>query len=342
MCIPSITNHPQSVTISPGAQTTLSVVATGTGLSYQWYQGPSGTTTTPVGTNSSTLTVQPSSTTKYWVKVSGCGTPASSNEATVTVCQTTSVGTPTTMLPTMSGGTNSVSVSATGTGLSYQWYRGPSGNTSTPVFTNASYVAFTVYQSDYYWVKVSSTCASPVNSSAVMVSVYPTISTQPQSVTIPIGTSTTLSVAANGTYLGYQWYRGYPPDTSNPVGTSAPTLTTPALTQNTPYWVRVFSGTAQGDSNAATVTLCQGPFIGTGTMVLGNGSCWYVIVDVYDYASTEVTYQWYQGQSGDTSHPIGTGSSYEMVCPTVQTTYWARVWTPDHTCYSNSSNVTVH
>ena len=173
-----------------------------------------------------------------------------------------------------------------------------------------------------------------------MVSVYPTITTQPQPATIPSGTSTTLSVAVTGTYLRYQWYRGNSGDVSNPVGTSSSTFTTPALTQNTPYWVRVWSGDAQGDSQAAMVTVCLGPSIGTRTQTVGS-SCWYVIVDVYDYSATDVTYQWYQGQPGDTSHPLGT-LNYEMVCPTVQTTYWARVWTPDHSCYSNSSAVTVH
>src|SRR5206468_2639716 len=54
---PTITSQPASTTINSGQTATLSVTATGAApLSYQWYQGTSGTTTTPVGSNSSTFT----------------------------------------------------------------------------------------------------------------------------------------------------------------------------------------------------------------------------------------------------------------------------------------------
>ena len=343
MCIPTISVQPESKVITAGSQWTLSVTALGTGLSYQWYVGNTGTTTTPIGTNSPQLTVQPSQTTTYWVYVTGCGTPASSNAATITVCQPPSVSAPTTMLPVISGNWTSVTAHATGTSLSYQWYRGQPPNTSAPVFTNASYVEFRAYQSDYYWVRVSGACGDPVNSSAVMVSVYPNITGQPQDVGIPSGTSTNLTVTASGTYLRYQWYRGLAPwdPSSTPVGTNSPTFITPNLTQNTSYWVRVWSGDASGDSNTATVSICAGPSISQHTQVM-NSSCWYVIVDVYDYSIYDVTFDWYQGQPGDTSNFLGSGTYYMTVCPTVQTTYWARVWTPDHTCYSMTGPMTVH
>jgi hypothetical protein len=86
---PAITTQPTSRTISAGASTVLSVTASGTApLSYQWYIGASGTTTTPVsGGTSASLTVAPSATTSYWVRVSNsCGT-ANSGTATVTVTQ---------------------------------------------------------------------------------------------------------------------------------------------------------------------------------------------------------------------------------------------------------------
>ena len=54
---PRISQNPQSQTIASGQTATLTVVASGTApLSYQWYQGPAGVTTTPVGTNSSSFT----------------------------------------------------------------------------------------------------------------------------------------------------------------------------------------------------------------------------------------------------------------------------------------------
>jgi hypothetical protein len=92
--VPVIGTEPTSRTIASGASTTLTVSATGTApLSYQWYIGTSGTTTSPIsGATSSSLTVSPTSTVSYWVRVSNsCG---SDNSVTATVTVTTSNPTP--------------------------------------------------------------------------------------------------------------------------------------------------------------------------------------------------------------------------------------------------------
>jgi hypothetical protein len=84
---PSITSQPQSQSIVSGQTVTLAVIATGTQpLSYRWYQGNAGDTSTPVGANASTFTTPPlESTTSYWVWVfNACGT-ADSATATITV-----------------------------------------------------------------------------------------------------------------------------------------------------------------------------------------------------------------------------------------------------------------
>ncbi|MCX6875121.1 MAG: cohesin domain-containing protein [Verrucomicrobia bacterium] len=85
----AIASHPASVTIEGGTTTTLSVVASGTApLTYQWYQGTSGTTTTPVGTNSDSFIPPPLfANASYWVKVTNASNPsgANSNTAIVTI-----------------------------------------------------------------------------------------------------------------------------------------------------------------------------------------------------------------------------------------------------------------
>jgi len=85
--VPSIPAQPTSQTITIGQSTTLSVGASGTApLSYQWYTGTSGNTSSqvPNGTGPS-ITVTPSTTTSYWVRISNaCGT-VNSSTATVTV-----------------------------------------------------------------------------------------------------------------------------------------------------------------------------------------------------------------------------------------------------------------
>jgi uncharacterized protein YjiK len=82
----AITTHPASVTIAAGYTTTLSVTASGfPAPSFQWYQGNSGDTSTPVGTNSSSFTTPAlTTTTSYWVRATN-SVSADSNAAVVTV-----------------------------------------------------------------------------------------------------------------------------------------------------------------------------------------------------------------------------------------------------------------
>jgi len=78
---------PASSTITIGASRTLTVSASGTApLSYQWYVGPSGTTTTPIGgATGPSVTVSPTTATQYWVRVSNSCGSVNSNAATVAV-----------------------------------------------------------------------------------------------------------------------------------------------------------------------------------------------------------------------------------------------------------------
>ncbi len=85
--LPVITSQPASTEVASGQTTTLQVTATGSGLTYQWYAGTSGTTTSPVAgeTSASFTTPALGSTTKYWVRVTGNSGYVNSATATVTV-----------------------------------------------------------------------------------------------------------------------------------------------------------------------------------------------------------------------------------------------------------------
>ena len=84
---PSITAQPQGRSLRRGESAVLSVTATGAApLSYQWYRGGAGDTSTPVGTGSDTLTTPPlAATASYWVRVANACGAADSAAATVTV-----------------------------------------------------------------------------------------------------------------------------------------------------------------------------------------------------------------------------------------------------------------
>jgi hypothetical protein len=85
---PSITTQPVGPSISSGQTATLTVAANGSGtLTYQWYQGPSGTTTAPISgaTSSSYMTPALTATTSYWVQVTDSNGSANSNTAVVLI-----------------------------------------------------------------------------------------------------------------------------------------------------------------------------------------------------------------------------------------------------------------
>jgi len=58
-------------------------------------------------------------------------------------------------------------------------------------------------------------------------------------------------------------------------------------------------------------------------------------------APAAASYQWYQGQAGDTSHPVGTNSATLQVTPPSTTSYWVRVSNPCGTADSSVAKITV-
>ncbi len=95
--------------------------ATGTGLSYQWYKNGNAL----AGQTGSSLALSNVSATDaatYSVVVSDVCGNAVTNSASLTVNQNVAVVSGPVSLTNCPGSSASFSVSATGTGLSYQWY----------------------------------------------------------------------------------------------------------------------------------------------------------------------------------------------------------------------------
>jgi hypothetical protein len=354
VCIPTITTQPTGTMIDAGTPTTLSVAATPAGVTYQWFIGESGATNAPIGgATSASITVAPTVDTSYWVRVTGnCGDrddrTVDSATATLAVCQKPAINQNTPGGWIARGTSYTLGVNASGTNLTYQWYSGTAGNTASPIAGGtSSNQAVSPQNTTSYWVRVSGACTPPADSGTITVRVcaIPTINTQPQSISIFSGSSTTLSVAAtSGTTepLTYQWYRGASGDQSNPVGTNAPTYTTPALTADTSYWVLVSSGTCTGASSAtATVSMC----------VYAQTLSAPADVQAASGQSTRLTgagvaagnqYMWFRGASGDTSAPLTAWNAvnYVDVNPTATTQYWYRL--QNGSCTSNSLAATVN
>ena len=231
-----------------------------------------------------------------------------------------------------SGQAATLSVVATGTApLSYQWYQGTSGDTSNPISgaASSSYTTPALTTTTSYWVQVSNVVAS-VNSTTATITVQSlSITTQPVSQTINSGQTATLSVVATGTApLAYQWYQGTSGTTTNPIaGATGSSYTTPALTTSTSYWVQVSNVVGSVNSATATITVQTGPAITTQPVSQTINSGQTAALSVVATGTAPLSYQWYQGASGDTSTLISgaTASSYTTPALTASTSYWVRV-----------------
>src|SRR5205814_1210873 len=184
-----------------------SVVATGTALNYQWFYG----STELPGETGSTLGLEKVSASDagiYSVVVSGaCGSSITSS-ASLSVNQNLLISSRPANLTNCPGTSASFNVSATGTGLSYQWYKGANALTGQ---TGSSLILNNVSATDAgnYSVTVSGTCGNSLSSSASLtVNENVLVSSAPASLTNCPGTDASFSVSATGTSLNYQWYKG--------------------------------------------------------------------------------------------------------------------------------------
>ncbi|HEX3577743.1 MAG TPA: M57 family metalloprotease [Thermoanaerobaculia bacterium] len=153
------------------------------------------------------------------------------------------------------GNSVQLSVAATGTPpLSYQWFVGFTGDTSTPVVngtTSTIVVAPAITTS--YWVRVTGACAPVANSNAativVTVCVPPQILNTLKDQTVLAGTVVSLTVNVIGTNPAVSWMAN-----GNLIG-FGPTLTTTPLTQTTQFRAHAVNACGSADSNLVTITV---------------------------------------------------------------------------------------
>lgn len=251
LCSPS--SSPSSASSSPtsicsGNSSTLNVFggALGTGASWKWYS--SGCGSNYVGSGSS-ISVNPSSTTTYYVRAEGdCGT---------TSCASVQVSvTPLPQTPTINNGqtptidlcpTEDATLIATNVcnGCSTQWSTGS---------TNSSIM---VSNAGTYYVTVSNNCGTAQSSSiqvnTINTPVNPVVTTTPNPATICNGESVTITANSNGcSGCVYSWS---PLTNLNPISGS-PVTASPISTTTYTVTAQNQCGTASG---TATVTVNSPP-----------------------------------------------------------------------------------
>ena len=218
---PAITTQPKSATVALGASATFKVVASGSGLKYQWEYKKAGESSWSVwsGKTAATLTVTGSNTNngcQYRCKVSNAAGSVTSSAATLTVTGASAAKPAITTNPAAAKAalatTATFKVVASGTGLSYQWqYSKDNGATWTSwsgkTQSTLSVKASTTNNGCLYRCKVSNSAGSVTSSSArlTVTDIAPTIVVQPKAASVALGKTATMKVVAAGSGLTYQW-----------------------------------------------------------------------------------------------------------------------------------------
>ncbi|HEY6064155.1 MAG TPA: M36 family metallopeptidase, partial [Chitinophagaceae bacterium] len=223
----AITSQPTDATICAGSSNTFCVTAVGTNLTYQWQAAPTcaGPWTNVAGGTSSCLTVTGVISFSYRCMVIGtaCGNAVTSNCATLTVINPVTITSQPSDAQLCSGNNTSFSVTATGTGLIYQWQvntgAGFTNVVNGGVYSNATTATLTItgattgmngYQ--YRCNLSNATCTTPIPTNTVVLTVrqLPTIglSASPLTALLP-GQTTTLTAtpsASTGGTLTTNWF----------------------------------------------------------------------------------------------------------------------------------------
>ena len=306
--VPAISSQPASATKCVAQPQTFSVTATGTMVTYQWRKAGVNIT----GATSSAYTIASVTTGDaglYDVVISGTCTPSVTSSIVTLAINTLPAitGQPVSAI-LCSGQSQTFSVTATGTALTYQWRKAGiaiSGATSSSY--NIAIVSFADVGN--YDVVVSGTCTPPQTSTSVSLAVNntPIITTNPVSQSVCSGTAINFSVvAAAGSNTGiiYQWIK----NGTNISGANASTYSIAA------------SIVADAGNYSVTVTICGTTVTSTtATLAVAASGTW-----------LGINTNWNDGQNWcggafptlttDVTIPV-TGSN---IYPTVTTTAYCR------------------
>lgn len=249
----AITTHPTSLAVCTGELVSFSVVATGGALTYQWRKnGNNISNATNAAYTISTAAI--SDTGRYDCVVTGaCGSPVTSNQATLSLDIAPKILVQPTDQETCAGGNIKFEVTAEATDITYQWQK---NGTNIPGATTNTLEINDVKTEDAggYKVVVNGKCNQPANSNSValIVNAPPEITHQPANVTVCQGGSATFSVQAKGNGLLYQWRKN---GAGIPNANSATLLINNASSGDVGKYDVVINGKCQPSATSAEVTL---------------------------------------------------------------------------------------
>ncbi len=331
-----ITSQPVNSTICAGANTSFSVTATGSSVTYQWQVSTTGAggpwsnlSNVAPYSNVTTATMNITGATAgmngyfYRAVISSSCSPINSTAALLTVNTGPAITSQPANAAVCAGNAATFTVAATGGGLTYQWQEsttgagGPwnnlsnvapySGVTTNSLTINPTVVGMNNYQ---YRCVVSGSCPSPVNSNPGVLTVGTAlvITSQPASQTVCEGANTSFSVTISGTVNSYQWQEStngggiWNNITNGGIynGATSATLNLTGVTaaMNTYQYRCVITGSCPPiNSNAAILTVNTAPVI---TVQPGNSTVYTGNPTAFSITATgtNLTYQWQVSTGG--------------------------------------------
>ena len=283
-----ITAQPADVTTPAGKDVTFSITVTGVGLKYQWQTSKDGgknwVNSGMSGYNTNTLTVSAIADRNGYkfrcVVTDKCGGSVTSEAATLIIGASTDTkitGQPQDVT-TAAGTTVTFSITATGTGLKYQWQTSKDGGNNwinsgmSGYNTNTLTVSAIADRNGYKFrcVVTDKSGGSIISEAATLIIGSGTttelkITSQPDDVTTADGTTVKFSVTVEGTGLKYQWQTSKDGGSSwvdsGMTGYNTNTLTVSAITARNGYKFRCVVTDKNGTkviSNAATLIIGSG------------------------------------------------------------------------------------
>jgi RHS repeat-associated protein len=348
LTVKSSSSAPSSVNLSnnnvcPGTNVTLTFSggSLGTGASWKWYSGSCGSTYVGTGTS---VVVNPSTTTTYYVRAEGDCNNTTCASSTLTIKSTSaapsSINFSDNNVCPGNNVTLSVSGGSLGTGASWKWYSGSCGGTYVGTGTS---VVVSPSSTTTYYIRAEGDCNTTTCASGTLT--IKSISSAPSSVSLSNnnvcpGTNVTLTFSGGslGTGASWKWYSGSCGGTY--VGTGTSISVSPSST--TTYYVR-----AEGDCNyttcaSGTLTVKTNSTAPSSVNLSSNNVCPGTNVTLTfsgGSLGTGASWKWYSGSCGGTY--VGTGTSV-VVNPSSTTTYYVRAEGDCNTTTCATGTLTVY
>jgi len=325
-----ITTQPANIVACAGNDASVSVVASGTNISYQWQVSTNGGTTFTNITGATFATLSLTSVNndmngyQYQVVVTGatCPSTITSNPVTLTVTSSANINAQPEDQTVCAG--SDINFVAGATGISYQWQVSTNGGTTFTDVADATTTTLSIsnvtesMNNNRYRLAVFSCGSTPIYTDAALLTVNSpaSVSSQPSAIPKCVGENITLSVTASGTAISYQWQLSTNGGVSfeNVAGANAATLTLNNLSVSQSgniYHVVMNTAAPCAATTSANITLSVNPIPEVGiTFQPGDVVCAGTSVVLSGTGAS--AYTWDNGVTNNTEFSISQTNTFTV------------------------------